>query len=173
MKDHTERVYGAMIRQLDRRIGDIMKKLKDSGLDENTLVIFTSDNGGAWYTGIKGHNMPYRGYKGTFFEGGIRVPLLMRWPGKIAPATVRNDVAQHLDMFATIAGVAAATMPTERKNLAAMEPKRVAEMLRMLEKHNAEMPKPLWPSLLEGAIRIDVPLNVPWTEDQEYVYWAN
>ncbi|MGL5837500.1 MAG: sulfatase-like hydrolase/transferase [Sphingorhabdus sp.] len=228
IKDHTERVYGAMIRQLDRRIGDIMKKLKDSGLDENTLVIFTSDNGGAWYTGIKGHNMPYRGFKSTFFEGGIRVPMLMWWPGKIAPGTVRNDVAHHLDMFATIAAAANADMPTdrkmdslnllgsgpsreitfwrsgdyrvvragdwklqvskrpektwlfnlaidptERKNLAAGEPQRVAAMMAMIEKQSAEMPKPLWPGLLEGAVRIDVPLNAPWAEDQEYVYWTN
>ncbi|HMT45149.1 MAG TPA: sulfatase-like hydrolase/transferase, partial [Chakrabartia sp.] len=114
IKDHKERVYGAMIRQMDRRIGDILAKLKATGLEENTLVIFTSDNGGAWYTGIKDHNKPYRGYKGSFFEGGIHVPMLMRWPGKIAPGTQRTDVAQHLDLFATIAGVAGAKEPTDR-----------------------------------------------------------
>lgn len=114
IKDHKERVYGAMIRQMDRRIGDILAKLKATGLEENTLVIFTSDNGGAWYTGIKDHNKPYRGYKGSFFEGGIHVPMLMRWPGKIAPGTQRTDVAQHLDLFATIAGVAGAKVPTDR-----------------------------------------------------------
>lgn len=115
IKDHTERVYGAMIRQLDRRIGDVMAKLKETGLDDNTLVIFTSDNGGAWYTGIAGHNRPYRGFKGTFFEGGIRVPIFMRWPGKIAPGSTRADVAQHLDLFATIVGVAGGRLPTDRK----------------------------------------------------------
>ena len=115
IKDHTERVYGAMIRQLDRRIGDVMAKLKQTGLDDNTLVIFTSDNGGAWYTGIAGHNKPYRGFKGTFFEGGIRVPIFMRWPGKIAPGSTRADVAQHLDLFATIVGVAGAAMPADRR----------------------------------------------------------
>ncbi len=115
IKDHTERVYGAMIRQLDRRIGDVMAKLKQTGLDDNTLVIFTSDNGGAWYTGIAGHNRPYRGFKGTFFEGGIRVPIFMRWPGKIAPGSTRADVAQHLDLFATIVGVAGGRLPTDRK----------------------------------------------------------
>lgn len=114
IKDHTQRVYGAMIRQLDRRIGDVLQKLKDSGLDQNTLVIFTSDNGGAWYTGIPDHNTPYRGFKGTFFEGGIRVPMLMRWPGQIASGTVRPDTAQHLDMFATIAAATGAQMPGDR-----------------------------------------------------------
>jgi arylsulfatase A-like enzyme len=128
IKDHTQRVYGAMIRQLDRRIGDVLQKLKSSGLDENTLVIFTSDNGGAWYTGIPDLNKPYRGWKGTFFEGGIHVPMMMRWPGQIAPGTVRSDVAQHLDMFATIAAATGAKVPSDRKmdsfNLLAAGPKR-------------------------------------------------
>jgi len=228
IRDHTERVYGAMIRQLDRRIGDIMRKLKATGLDDNTLVIFTSDNGGAWYTGIRDSNKPYRGYKGTFFEGGIHVPMMMRWPAKIASGTTRADVAQHLDLFATIVGAAGGTMPTDRKmdsfnlldpaqhrqttfwrsgdyravradnwklqiskrpekawlfnlatdptervNLAAQDPARVAAMRKMIEQQNAGLPKPLWPGLLEAPIRIDVPLNVPWTKNQEYVYWAN
>ena len=228
IKDHTQRVYGAMIRQLDRRIGDVLQKLKSSGLDDNTLVIFTSDNGGAWYTGIPDLNKPYRGWKGTFFEGGIHVPMMMRWPGQIARGTVRSDVAQHLDMFATIAAATGATMPSDRKmdsfnllasgpkrevtfwrsghyrvvragdwklqisarpdkawlfnlatdpteqvNLAAKDPARVAALRKLIETQNTGLPKPLWPGLLEGAIRIDVPLNAPWQKDQDYVYWAN
>jgi hypothetical protein len=66
-----------------------------------------------------------------------------------------------------------ATDPTERVNLAAKDPARVAELRKLIEAHNARLPKPLWPGLLEGAIRIDVPLNAPWKKDQEYVYWAN
>jgi arylsulfatase A-like enzyme len=228
IKDHTQRVYGAMIRQLDRRIGDVLQKLKATGLDQNTLVIFTSDNGGAWYAGIPDLNRPYRGFKGTFFEGGIHVPLLMRWPGQIAPGTVRSDVAQHLDMFATIAAATGAQMPadrpmdsfnllgngptrqltfwrsgdyrvvragdwklqvskrpdkvwlfnlatdpTEQINLADREPTRVAALRRMIEAQNAKLPAPLWPGLLEAPIRIDVPLNAPWSKRQEYVYWTN
>ena len=228
IKDHTQRVYGAMIRQLDRRIGDVLQKLKSSGLDENTLVIFTSDNGGAWYTGIPDLNKPYRGWKGTFFEGGIHVPMMMRWPGQIAPGTVRRDVAQHLDMFATIAAATGAQVPSDRKmdsfnllaagpkrevtfwrsgdyravragdwklqiskrpdkawlfnlatdpteqvNLADKDPARVTALRKLIETQNEGLPKPLWPGLLEAPIRIDVPLNAPWTKDQEYVYWAN
>ena len=228
IKDHTQRVYGAMIRQLDRRIGDVLQKLKATGLDQNTLVIFTSDNGGAWYAGIPDLNRPYRGFKGTFFEGGIHVPLLMRWPGQIAPGTVRSDVAQHLDMFATIAAATGAQMPadrpmdsfnllgngptrqltfwrsgdyrvvragdwklqvskrpdkvwlfnlatdpTEQINLADREPTRVAALRRTIEEQNAKLPAPLWPGLLEAPIRIDVPLNAPWSKRQEYVYWTN
>lgn len=114
IKDHKTRVYGAMIAQLDRRIGDIMAKLKAAGIDDNTLVIFTSDNGGAWYTGIPDHNKPYRGWKATFFEGGIRTPFFMRWPAKIAPGSSRADMTGHIDIFSTIAAAAGAALPAGR-----------------------------------------------------------
>lgn len=114
IKDHTQRVYGAMIRQLDRDVGKVLAELKKQGLDENTIVIFTSDNGGAWYTGIPDLNKPYRGWKANFFEGGIKVPLMMRWPGQIAPGSTDARIAGHLDFFATIAGAAGAPMPTDR-----------------------------------------------------------
>src|SRR3546814_16067335 len=81
-----------MIAQLDRRIGDVMAKLKEAGIDDNTLVIFTSDNGGAWYNGMSDLNAPFRGWKANFFEGGLRAPLFMRWPGGIAAGTPRTDV---------------------------------------------------------------------------------
>lgn len=114
IKDHKTRVYGAMIAQLDRRIGDVMAKLEELGIDDNTLVIFTSDNGGAWYTGIENLNAPFRGWKATFFEGGIRTPLFMRWPGQIAPGTQRADVTGHIDLFSTIAAAAGAALPADR-----------------------------------------------------------
>lgn len=225
IKDHTQRVYGAMIRQLDRRIGDVLAKLKATGLDNDTLVIFTSDNGGAWYTGIPDLNRPYRGWKATFFEGGIHVPLLMRWPGKIAPGTVRRDLGGHLDMFATIAAAAGAALPAqsdsldllspqkrtrmfwrsgdyravrdgdwklqvakrpnkawlfnmaadplEHRDLSKADPQRVASLRALIEAQNRGLPKPLWPGLLEGPVRIDVPLNAPWKHGQDYVYWTN
>src|SRR3546814_17615397 len=59
-------------------------------------------------------NAPYRGWKATFFEGGIRTPLLMRWPGHIAPGSMRGDLTGHLDLFATIAAAAGAKLPTDR-----------------------------------------------------------
>src|ERR1700750_790230 len=70
--DQRTRVYGAMIRALDRGVGKVMAGLKAQGLDRNTLVIFTNDNGGAWYAGLPDINKPYRGWKGTFFACGIR-----------------------------------------------------------------------------------------------------
>jgi len=114
IKDHTSRVYGAMVRQLDRGIGRVLQTLKEQGIDDNTLVIFTSDNGGAWYTGIRDSNAPFRGYKATFFEGGLRVPFLLRWPGRIAPGTKLPGPAHHLDIYATAAAAAGIPIPTDR-----------------------------------------------------------
>ncbi|WP_308463848.1 sulfatase-like hydrolase/transferase, partial [Escherichia coli] len=76
--------------------------------------MFTSDNGGAWYTGIKDSNAPFRGYKATFFEGGLRVPFFLRWPGKIAPGTKLPGPAHHLDIFATAAAAAGIAIPSDR-----------------------------------------------------------
>jgi arylsulfatase A-like enzyme len=112
--DHTLRVYAAMIRSLDRNIGRVLQSLKDQGLDDNTLVIFTSDNGGAHYIGLKDINSPYRGWKATFFEGGIHVPFFMRWPGSIAPGASVTAPVSHFDIFATAAAAAGQKAPADR-----------------------------------------------------------
>lgn len=114
IKDPVQRVYGAMIRQLDRDIGRVLATLKQQGLDDNTLVIFTSDNGGAWYTGIRDSNAPFRGYKATYFEGGLRVPFFLRWPGRIKAGTRLPGPAHHLDIFATTAAAAGVPLPADR-----------------------------------------------------------
>ncbi len=101
IEDHDTRVYAAMIRALDRGVGEVMQALRDQGLDENTLVIFTSDNGGAGYVGIDGLNRPFRGWKATFFEGGLRVPFFMRWPARIAPGSEIAGPVHHFDIFRT------------------------------------------------------------------------
>ena len=74
---HRERVYAAMVRSLDRSVGRVLAELEAQGLDENTLVMFTSDNGGAGYIGLPDVNAPFRGWKMTMFEGGLHVPYLM------------------------------------------------------------------------------------------------
>ena len=112
--DHTMRVYAAMIRSLDRNIGRVLQQLKDQGLDDNTLVIFTSDNGGAHYIGLEGINSPYRGWKATFFEGGIRVPFFMRWPGSIPAGASVTAPVSHFDIFATAAAAAGQKAPGDR-----------------------------------------------------------
>jgi len=111
---HRERVYAAMIRSLDRGVGRVMDALKANGLDENTLVMFTSDNGGAGYIGLADVNDPYRGWKITLFEGGLRVPFLARWPARIPAGATYDAPVHHFDMYATAAAAAEASVPTDR-----------------------------------------------------------
>ena len=114
IEDHAVRVYAAMIRALDRGVGQVLGALREKGLEDNTLVIFTSDNGGARYLGLPDVNHPYRGWKLTLFEGGIHVPFFMQWPARIAPGrTIEHPVA-HIDLFATAAAAAGAPLPDDR-----------------------------------------------------------
>ena len=115
IKDHRLRVYGAMMRNLDRNVGRILQTLKDEGLDKNTLVIFTSDNGGAGYIGLPNINKPYRGWKATFFQGGIRSPYFMRWPGVIPAGSKFTAPVAHVDIFPTAVAAAGATIPAGLK----------------------------------------------------------
>jgi uncharacterized sulfatase len=115
IEDHRLRVYAAMIRSLDRGVGRVLEALERTGLDENTLVLFTSDNGGAHYIGLPEVNRPFRGWKITLFEGGIHVPFFARWPARIAPGTEVSSPVHHFDMYATAAAAAGAPMPGDRK----------------------------------------------------------
>ncbi len=112
--DHTLRVYAAMVRSLDRNIGRVLQALKDQGIDDDTLVIFTSDNGGAHYVGLDGLNTPYRGWKATFFEGGIHVPFFMRWPAALPKGASMTAPVSHFDIFATAAAAAGQKLPADR-----------------------------------------------------------
>lgn len=112
--DHKLRVYAAMVRSLDRNIGRVLEALRERGLDRETLVIFTNDNGAPHYIDLRGLNAPLRGWKGTFFEGGIRVPLLMRWPAGLPAGAVVSAPVGHVDIFATAAAAAARPVPTDR-----------------------------------------------------------
>ena len=101
--NHIERVYAAMIMSLDRSVGRIVESLEANGLSENTWIIFTSDNGGANYIGLRYINSPYRGWKLTLFEGGIKVPLIF-WKDGIASQEVAQR-AMHIDIMPTIHGL--------------------------------------------------------------------
>jgi arylsulfatase A-like enzyme len=231
--DPRLRVYGAMVRALDRGVGKVMAALKAQGLDGNTILVFTNDNGGAWYAGLKDINKPYRGWKGTFFEGGIRVPFFMRWPDRIEPGQRLPMPVQFIDVFPTFAEAAGAPLPTdrvidgmnllpyatghsarrkralfwrsgsyeavrdgdwklqlsrnpqrvwlfdlaadptERHDLSTSRSDLVSHLRALLEAHDLQMSRPLWPALLEEPIRIDVPADAPWKPGQEYVYWPN
>lgn len=115
INDHTERVYGAMIASLDRGIGRVMSALKAEGIDDNTLIIFSSDNGGADYVGLPDLNAPYRGWKMTFFEGGTHVPFFMRWPDRIAAGSKYQRPVSHIDIFSTAAAAANVAVPADRE----------------------------------------------------------
>ncbi|MBN9984319.1 arylsulfatase [Rhizobium laguerreae] len=95
--------------QLDDDVGLVMQKLKDLGVDDNTIVLFTTDNGTETFTWPDGGNTPFRGQKGTIYEGGFRVPALIRWPGQIPAGTVENGLISGLDWLPTF--VAAAGNP--------------------------------------------------------------
>ena len=114
IKDPRARVYGAMIRALDRGVGKVMRALKAERIDRNTLVIFTNDNGGAWYAGLANINRPYRGWKGTFFEGGIRVPFFIRWPDRIAAGQRLAMPIHQVDVLPTLAAASDAKLPKDR-----------------------------------------------------------
>ena len=100
-----------MIRALDRSVGRILDTLEEQGLAEDTIVAFTSDNGGPGYISLDDINSPYHDWKITLFEGGIRVPLFVKWLAKIAPGTLIEKPVGHIDMMPTLAA-AAGILPT-------------------------------------------------------------
>ena len=231
---HRRRVNAAMVRALDRSVGRVMQALKDEGLDENTLVIFTSDNGAPNYIGLPEVNQPYRGWKLTYFEGGIHVAFAAKWPAQIPAGTVYGESIAAIDLVPTVAAAAGAALPqdrpidgvnllpylrgektgaphdalfwrdgsyqvviaggwklqvaerpaktwlyhleqdpTERTELSAREPAKLAELKALLDAHNAQMVAPLWPSFLEMPVMVDRTLDQPEQPGDDVVYWQN
>ena len=114
IEDHTERTYAAMLRGLDRGVGQVLDALEANGLEENTIVIFTSDNGGAGYLGLPDINKPFRGWKISFFEGGIHVPYFIKWPERIAAGSIYDSPVAHIDIFSTLLAAAGIDPPVDR-----------------------------------------------------------
>lgn len=102
-----DNLYSDVIRELDWSVGQILEKVKTLGLDNNTLVLFLSDNG-PWFGGS---TSGLRGMKGATWDGGIRVPLIARWPGRIPAGRVTKEVASSIDLFPTICKLAGASLP--------------------------------------------------------------
>jgi arylsulfatase len=90
----------------DGMVGQLLDKLKELGLDQNTIVMYSTDNGAEKFTWPDGGQSPFRGEKNTNWEGGYRVPCAIRWPGVIKPGTVLNDVFAHEDMLPTLLAAA-------------------------------------------------------------------
>lgn len=103
-------VYQAMIKRMDETIGKILARLKEKGMSENTIVIFMSDNGGT----TSGNNSPLNGFKGNVLEGGIRVPCIVKWPGKIPSGSISQQPCLTLDFSLSMVMAAGATIPENR-----------------------------------------------------------
>ncbi len=144
IQPHQKRVYAAMLHSLDRSVGRLMEKLEQLGIADNTIVVLSSDNGGADYVAINDLNAPYRGWKNTFFEGGIRVPFSIKWPGKIEPGTVIDEPVIHYDLMPTIVNATAAQLPQDR------------------EIHGVDL-APLWQSMGNK--------NKPFVRKDDAIYW--
>lgn len=99
-------VEEAGMAQLDDLVGSMVKKVKDLGLDDNTIIIFTTDNGAEVFTWPDGGMTPFAGAKGTVQEGGMRVPAIIRWPGKVPAGKVENQIISGLDWFPTLVAAA-------------------------------------------------------------------
>ena len=113
VKDERRRVYMAMVSALDDAVGAILRKLRDTGLEKNTLVVFLSDNGCATYTNAC-TNDPLRLGKLTHLEGGFRVPFAMQWPAKLKSGIVSDQVISSLDLFPTAVAMAGGELPKDR-----------------------------------------------------------
>jgi arylsulfatase A-like enzyme len=108
-------LFADAMMELDWVVGELLKKLDDLGIADNTIVLFTSDNGAEIFSWPDGGNHPFRGEKGTVFEGGFRVPMLAKWPGVIKPGTIINDIMSAEDWLPTL--MAAAGEPDIKEKL--------------------------------------------------------
>jgi arylsulfatase A-like enzyme len=108
-------IYADGMMQLDHDVGQLLAKLEELGIANNTIVIFSSDNGAEKFTWPDGGTTPFRGEKGTTWEGGFRVPQVIRWPGVVKPGTTINDIISHEDWMPTL--LAAAGEPNIKQKL--------------------------------------------------------
>ena len=107
-------VYEAGMAQLDDIVGGVTKKLKDEGLEDNTIVVFTSDNGPEATHPWEGDSGPWRGTYFTAMEASLRAPFIIRWPGRVPAGNVNNEIVHIVDIYPTLARVAGAEVPKDR-----------------------------------------------------------
>ena len=110
-KLHSHAKFAAMNAQMDHGVGVLLNKLKELGLEDKTLVLFTSDNGGL----PKSPQTPLRGFKGMYYEGGVRVPMIARWPGVIKPGSRCDVPVINVDFYPTFLDVAGAQAPAAKR----------------------------------------------------------
>jgi len=108
-------IYGDVVRELDWSVGELLRTIRELGIDRETVVVFTSDNGPAVSRGERGGSAgPFRGGKQTTWEGGVRVPLIARWPGQIPGGVTRDGIASLMDLLPTVIAAAGGTPPDDR-----------------------------------------------------------
>jgi len=148
-------IYADGMVEHDTHVGEILDKLEELGLDENTIIMYSSDNGAEVFTWPDGGTTKFRGEKNTQFEGGFRVPMLLSWPGVIEPGTVINDIGAHEDMLPTL--LAAAGNKTIKNDL--LTGKTVGDMTYKVH--------------LDGYdLRPAIEGNAEWPR-KEFIYWTD
>ncbi len=144
IEDKDRREFAGMVAALDEGVGRVLETLKRMKLDEKTLVVFACDNGGDPHYG--GSNKPFRGQKNQVFEGGIRVPCVMQWPGKIKPGTTTQEPVTALDFFPTFCELAGAS--TRKHQLDGQS------ILKLMTQNRAPAERDLfWKTLTGDALR--------------------
>jgi len=113
IEDVHRRIFAAMLANMDDSVGSVLKSLEKNGLEGNTLVFFISDNGGPTRE-LTSSNAPLRGEKGSVYEGGIRVPFMLKWPGKLKAGREYHEPVVSLDVFGTAAAIAETPIPKNR-----------------------------------------------------------
>ncbi len=106
--------WGDVLMQLDAYVGELLDTVDELGISENTIFVFTSDNGPEMLPGHNGWSGPWRGSYFTGLEGSLRVPFIIRWPGKVPAGAVSNEIVHALDMYSTLANWAGADVPSDR-----------------------------------------------------------
>lgn len=150
--------HGAGMIQHDEDMGRVLAKLEELGIADNTIVVYTTDNGPEHNTYPEGGTTPFRGEKMTTWEGGVRVPMLVRWPGHIKPGSEFNGIQAHMDVFTTLA--AAAGVDTDA----------LAERLKKGDKIGTDTEKKVY---LDGVNNMDYWTgNSPESKRDDFIYWA-
>ncbi|WP_420321989.1 sulfatase [Flagellimonas sp.] len=139
--DSTEAKYASMVEGMDKSLGDIMDYLERKNLEENTIILFMSDNGGLSAVARGGekhtHNKPLASGKGSAYEGGIREPMLVKWPGKVKPGSISDNYVIIEDFYPTILEMAGVENP---KYVQAMDGQSFTSMLTKKESNSSERP---------------------------------
>ncbi len=146
-----EDVVRARMLEHDEQVGSLLKRLETLGVADNTIVVYTTDNGNELMFWPDGGYAPFRGEKGTTWEGGVRVPLLVRWPGRIKPGSVSNGIQNHEDLFVTLA--AAAGLPHLKQELLAGKKIGAATYKVHLDGYDN---LPLWTGQTEKSARREI-----------------